>query len=149
MSTPAHSATPGGVPTEELTNLIASMTGPIGTLAGVVVEAIAGAFKILLDQAHQAGVESGLAQAEHRVARTVGVRATVATHGADGILIRCGTCGGEGLVVRTDPPLPHRRDPAATTVIPRLGNLLGDTELIPRVNDPTTTTKFDQPGRRD
>lgn len=156
MST-QHEADPGGVPRAELDNLIASMTGPIATLAGVVVEAVAGAFKLMLDQAHRAGVDAGVAQAEHRVARTVGTRATVVTHGADGTLVRCERCGGDGLVVRTDPPVPHRRDMAATTIIPRLDHLPGETAILPRIddradlrpNDPTTTSKYDTRGRRD
>lgn len=168
MST-QHEADPGGVPRQQLDDLIASMAGPIGTLAGVVVEAIAASFKMLLDQAHRAGIDSGLAQAEHRVARMVGTRATTLTHGADGTLVRCDRCGGDGLVVRTEPPAPHRRDPAATTVIPRLDSLPGETAILPRLddqgnrtdtrplerpidtrpNDPTTTRKFDTRGRRD
>lgn len=155
-----HEAEPAGVTRAELDQLIASMTGPIGTLAGVVVEAIGGAFRMLLDQAHRAGVEAGIAQAEHRVARAVGTRATAESHGADGTLVRCDWCGGEGLVVRTEPPAPYRRDPAATTVIPRLDGLPGETAILPRLdelgnrqperpNDPTTTSKYDSRGRRD
>lgn len=147
-----HSDDPGRehhVPTEELDNLIASMTGPIGTLAGVVVEAIAGAFKMLLDQAYRAGVDAGVAQAEHRVSRMVGTRATALSHGAEGTFMRCDRCGGDGLIIRTEPPAPRRRDPAATVIIPRLDNAVGETTILPRVNDPTTTSKFDPPGRRD
>jgi hypothetical protein len=160
-----HEADPGGIPREDFESLIASMTGPVATLAGVVVEAIASSFRMLLDQAHRAGVDAGLAQAEHHVARMVGTRATAATHGVEGTLVRCDRCGGDGLVVRTEPPSPHRRDPAATTVIPRLDHIPGETAILPRLddrgeridlrpgdprpNDPTTTSKFDTRGRRD
>jgi hypothetical protein len=136
-------------PTHDLEALLASLTGPVAILAGVVVETIGGAFRVLLDQAYQSGVDAGHAQAEYRVARMVGTRATVASHGADGTLVRCDRCGGDGLVVRTEPPAPYRRDPNATAVIPRLDELHGETTLLPRINDPTTTSKFDTRGRRD
>lgn len=151
MSTPAHSADPAvHIPTGELDRLISMLSGPVGTLTEVLVRAIASSVQTMLDQSYRAGVSAGLAQAEHRVAQLVGTRADPRIHGTDGVLMRCHTCGGEGLVVRTDAPSPFpRTDPAATTVIPRLADPNRDTAVLPKVNDPTMTSKYDPLGRCD
>ncbi len=109
------------------------MTGPIGALAGVVVETIGGAVKVMLDQSYRSGRAAGRADVEHRVARTVGTPA-----GGGGVWGRCRTCGGDGLVeepARPADPL-GSLDLRETAVIPRINPEPGpgDTAILPRHN---------------
>lgn len=120
---------PPTVPPTDLERLLAGLTGPIATLAGVVVETIGGAVQTLLDRSYQAGREAGRADVEHRVARSVG------TPGTDGgVWARCRTCGGDGLVEdrAEHPPRSLPVDLRDTAVIPRITDG-GDTAILPRL----------------
>jgi hypothetical protein len=135
---PMHVAEP--VSTDDLVKLLATLVGPVEVMLSAVADGAVGVMRTLLDQAFEHGRAAGLADAEHRVSKVVGTRA-VDTNGIDGVLVRCGTCGGDGLLVQADQGLDPGAgvyDPAATAIIPKIGN------------DPTATTKFYMdPRRRD
>ncbi len=120
-------------PAADLDRVLASLTGPVATLAGVIVETIGGAVKVMLDQSYRAGRAAGRADAEHRVARAVGTAA-----GDGQVWARCGPCGGDGIVA-ADVLLPTHQpvrpvDLHETAIIPRIGSA-GDTTILPRHDD--------------
>lgn len=130
------------VPVVDLERLLAGLTGPVAALAGVVVETVGGAVKVLLEQAYRSGQAAGRADAEHRVARAVGTDA-----GGGQVWSRCGTCGGDGIVAAAPPHAPAvALDMRDTAVIPPIGP--GDTAILPRYNEGPSTYRNTNDQRR-
>ncbi len=103
----------------EVQHLVDALTGPIAAMMTTLGQGVTALFDRMVDQAYESGRRRGWSEAEHRVAARVGT-----TTAQGGVLGRCPTCGGDGLVT-TPPPVVSpvgtlRASAAETAVLPRI-----------------------------
>lgn len=135
MTNPAHAADEHPDERAELHDLVSSLTGPMGAMLNAVTSGAVQVLETLLDRREQVGYQRGLLEAEHRVARQVGL--PTSDGGVPGVLIRCTHCDGEGLLFRPDrAPAgpPEAFGNARTSLIPRIDSI-DQTAIIPRAGD--------------
>lgn len=142
MVNPAHAADDNA----DLHDLVSSLTGPMGAMLNAVTSGAVQVLETLLERREEVGYRRGLLDAEHRVARQVGL--PTSDGGVPGVLVRCTHCDGEGLLFQPHrdqaPPRAEAFGNARTTLIPRVDSI-DQTAIIPRANSVSyNDTGFDE-----